>query len=44
MDQRTEETELLELLPRPVFCVKNGIITRLNQPARKLYLREGLPV
>ena len=32
MDQRTEETELLELLPR------------LNQPARKLYLREGLPV
>ena len=44
MEQRTEEIELLELLPRPVFCVKNGIITRLNQPARKLYLREGLPV
>lgn len=44
MEQRTEEIELLELLPRPVFCVKNGIITRLNQPAKKLYLREGLPV
>lgn len=44
MEQRTEEIELLELLPRPVFCAKEGLITRLNQPARKLYLREGLRV
>lgn len=44
MEQRTEEIALLELVPHPVFCVKNRIITRLNLPARKLYLREGLSV
>lgn len=44
MEQRTEEFEMLDLVPRPAFCIKDRIITRLNTPARRLFLREGLPL
>lgn len=44
MEQQTEEMEMLDLIPRPVFCVRDGMITRLNQPAKKLFLREGMPL
>lgn len=44
MEQRTDETMMLELMIRPAFCVKNKIITRLNTPAAKLFLREGIPL
>ena len=42
MELQTEEIGMLDLMPRPTFCVQNGGITRLNQEARKLFLREGL--
>ena len=44
MEQVTEGIEMLDLMLRPAFRVKNRIITKLNQPAAKLFLREGLPV
>lgn len=42
MEQQTGETTLLDLMLRPAFCVKNRSITRINQAAAKLFLREGL--
>lgn len=44
MEQQTDGTLMLDLMIRPAFCVKNNIITRLNIPAAKLFLREGLPL
>lgn len=44
MEIQTEEIGMLELLPRPTFCVQNRTITRLNQAAQKLFLREGLSI
>ncbi len=42
MEQRIEEFEVLDLVPRPAFCIRDNTITRLNTPARRLFLREGL--
>lgn len=42
MEQPTDVIEMLDLMIRPAFCVKNNRITRLNQPAARLFLREGL--
>lgn len=42
MEQQTEEFEMLDLIPRPAFGVKAGVISRLNPPAKRLFLREGL--
>lgn len=42
MEQLTDRIEMLDLMLRPAFRVKNRIITGLNQPAAKLFLREGL--
>lgn len=42
MEQLTDGIEMLDLMLRPAFRVKNRIITGLNQPATKLFLREGL--
>lgn len=44
MEQQTEEIGMLDLMPHPTFCIENGAVTRLNQAARKLFLREGLPI
>lgn len=44
MEQQKKGIEMLELMPDPVFCVTGGVIVRLNTPARKLFLREGLPI
>lgn len=42
MELQTDELGMLDLLPRPTFCVRSGSIVRLNQAARRLFLREGL--
>ena len=42
MEQLTDGTLMLELMQRPAFRVKDNIITKLNVPAAKLFLREGL--
>lgn len=44
MEQQTEEIGMLDLMPHPTFCVEDRTVTRLNQAARKLFLREGLPI
>ena len=35
---------MLELLLRPAFCVKDGLITEINQAAAAFLLCEGTPV
>lgn len=42
MEQQSDGIQMLDLMLRPAFCVKNRIITRLNTPAARLFLREGL--
>lgn len=42
MEQRSDGMDMLDLMIRPAFFVKNNIITKLNQPAARLFLREGL--
>lgn len=44
MEQLSDGIQMLDLMIRPAFCVKNKIITKLNTPAAKLFLREGLPL
>jgi len=44
MEQQTGDTTMLDLMLRPAFCVKSHFITRINQAAAKLFLREGLPL
>ena len=42
MEQLSDGMQMLDFMIHPAFCVKNRIITRLNVPAAKLFLREGL--
>lgn len=42
MEQQSEGIQMLDFMIHPAFCVKNRIITKLNVPAAKLFLREGL--
>lgn len=42
MEQRSDGMQMLDFMIHPAFCVKNRIITKLNVPAAKLFLREGL--
>lgn len=36
--------QLLALMDRPAFCVEDGYITAVNDPARSMTLSEGMPV
>ena len=42
MEQQSDGMQMLDFMIHPAFCVKNRIITKLNVPAAKLFLREGL--
>lgn len=42
MEQQSGGMQMLDFMVYPAFCVKNRIITKLNIPAAKLFLREGL--
>lgn len=44
MEQRTDGTELLDLMILPVFCVRDRIIVKQNEAAARLFLREGISV
>ncbi len=35
---------MLDLMIRPVFCVKNGIVCTVNEDAARILIREGTPV
>lgn len=39
-----ENLDILELLPAPSFCVRDGMIVKINQAARKLSVPENAPV
>ena len=41
MEQQTDNFELLDLMIRPGFCVKENILVRCNRAARGLFLNEG---
>lgn len=44
MKQNNNISEILDLMPYPVFCAENHVITKLNQAAARLFLRVGLPL
>ena len=41
MEQFKDDAGMLDLIIRPAFCVKDGLITRINQAAQCLTLRVG---
>ena len=44
MEDHTDINKILELMPQPVFCVRDESILYRNQAARQLFLEPGLPV
>lgn len=44
MEQLENITGMLDLIIRPAFCVKNGIIAGMNQSAKSRLIQEGTPV
>lgn len=44
MEDYKDINRILELMPQPVFCVRDGIILCCNHAAGQLYLEPGLPV
>lgn len=44
MEEINNLNRILELLPQPVFCVRNGQILSPNHAARQLFIEPGLPV
>lgn len=44
MEADLKEYELIELIPEPAFCVRDGVIQRVNRAARALSLAPGMEV
>ena len=44
MEDKKNFNRILELIPQPVFCVRDGQILFPNHAARQLYIETGLPV
>lgn len=44
MESKNISTPLLELIERPVLCVKNGIITELNRAAAQMQIVRDTPI
>lgn len=44
MDKKADLKQMLELLLHPAFCVKNNLITELNEAAQRIFLQEGTPI
>lgn len=44
MEQLENFTGILNLITRPAFCVKDGIIAGINQSAKSRLIQEGTPV
>jgi len=41
MEQNTDILQMLELIPSPAFCVKDGIVTAVNPEAKRCFLSVG---
>ena len=44
MERNTDAMEMLDLMVRPGFCVRNGIIVKANQPALSHMVTEGTEI
>lgn len=44
MEDKIDFNRILELMPQPVFCVRDGQVLYPNHGARQLYIETGLPV
>ena len=44
MEQNTDILQMLELIPSPAFCVKDGIVTAVNPEAQRCFLSVGQPI
>lgn len=44
MEQKNHIADMLALLPGPAFLVRDNAIYHLNDAARRLFLREGIPI
>ena len=44
MDTKKERGQMLDLLLRPAFCVKDGIITQVSRGAEGMLLASGMEV
>ncbi|MBQ3215164.1 MAG: HAMP domain-containing histidine kinase [Oscillospiraceae bacterium] len=44
MEDNIDIANILNLLPQPIFCARNGLIVCRNQPAAQLFLEPQLPV
>jgi len=44
MEQTFSQNPLLELLNRPAFCVRDGMITQINEAARQRSIAAGEPI
>lgn len=44
MEQYTDAMQMMDLMVQPAFCVKNGIIVKVNAGAAGYMLEEGTPV
>ena len=44
MEEQKDKNGMLEMMMQPAFCVRNGIITQVNQAARQLYIEPGTDI
>ena len=44
MEQHQDTMAMLDLITRPAFCVKDGVILRVNRAAEHMTIEKGLPV
>lgn len=44
MEERNDVLGMLDLMLRPGFCVKDGVILKVNQAAQSLLIRPGSPI
>lgn len=44
MDDKIDANRILELMPQPVFCARNGSVLCSNHAARQFFIEPGLPV
>ena len=44
MEQNQDAMAMLDLIIRPAFCVKDGVIVRVNKAAENLVIEPGIPV
>ncbi len=44
MEEQKDSLRLLDMMPQPVFCVKENTIVKANAAAQQLFLMEGQPL